>query len=351
MKPHSPPDLATSDRLDRSRPVVLVTGGAGYIGAHTCRQLHATGYTPVVIDNLTTGWASSVRWGPLERGDVRDKLFVDAMMRKYQPHAVFHFAALSVVAESMRKPAGYYHVNALGGLNLLQSMSEYGVGHFILSSSAAVYGEPETFPIPETHPTRPLNPYGQSKLFTEQMTHHIGRVGNIRHVILRYFNAAGADILGSLGEDHRPETHLIPLVLQAALESQEPLHIFGADYDTPDGTCIRDYIHVNDLAEIHCRALKHLEEGGDSEIFNVGTGSGHSIMEIIELARKITQRKVTTIIGPRRSGDPSRLVADSGKARQALNWHPRYSDLETILATTWSWILKQHHQKRNQDQH
>ncbi|MBF0145544.1 MAG: UDP-glucose 4-epimerase GalE [Magnetococcales bacterium] len=319
------------------RPVVLVTGGAGYIGSHTCKQLHASGYTPVVLDNLATGWRDFVRWGVLEEGDVCDKPFLDAIMKKYRPHAVFHFAALSVVEESMRDPARYYRVNTIGSLNLLQSMHEHGVRYFILSSSAAVYGEPRAIPIPESHPLNPINPYGQSKLFIEQMTHHIARVGGIHYVILRYFNAAGADLQGEPGEDHRPETHLIPLVLHTAQGTRGPLHVFGTDYDTADGTCVRDYIHVNDLAEIHCRALRHLEHGGASDTFNVGTGMGHSIREIIEVVEHVTQRPLAVFHDARRSGDPARLVADTRKVATILNWNPQYSDLRTVVETAWSW--------------
>jgi len=316
--------------------VVLVTGGAGYIGSHACKALASAGYTPVTFDNLVYGHRRAVKWGPLETGDLEDSVRLNEVFEKYRPAAVMHFAAYAYVGESVQDPLKYYRNNFGGTLNLLQVMREHGVEQIVFSSTCATYGVPQTEFLSETHPQQPINPYGSSKLMIEQVLKDFDAAYGMRHVALRYFNAAGADPDGEIGEDHDPETHLIPLVL-AALAGAEPVTVFGDDYPTPDGTCIRDYIHVTDLADAHVLALKSLQQDGASRVYNLGNGNGYSVQEVIESAKRITGREVPHRIGPRRPGDPPRLVADASLARHELGWQPRYADLDRIVRSAWDW--------------
>ena len=319
---------------------VLVTGGAGYIGSHTCKALAKAGVTPVAFDNLVMGHAEAVKWGPLERGDILDRARLDAVLEKYQPSAVLHFAAYAYVGESVTQPAKYYRNNVGGALTLLEAMRDHGVTQMVFSSSCATYGTPRSMPIGEDHPQNPINPYGASKLMVERMLADFGAAYNLRSVSLRYFNAAGADPDGEIGEDHDPETHLIPLVLKAAAGERPNITIYGTDYDTPDGTCIRDYVHVTDLAEAHVLAFTALERGCDSSSYNLGTGHGFSVREVIRSAKLVSGRNIPVAEGKRRPGDPARLVADAKRAKGELGWNPQYGDLRQIIATAWNWTLK-----------
>lgn len=319
---------------------VLVTGGAGYIGSHTCKALSKAGLTPVTYDNLVTGHDASVKWGPLERGDILDRAGLDAVLQKYRPTAVLHFAAYAYVGESVTQPAKYYRNNVGGALTLLEAMRDHGVTQMVFSSSCSTYGSPRGIPIGEDHPQNPINPYGASKLMVERMLADFGAAYNLRSVSLRYFNAAGADPDGKIGEDHDPETHLIPLVLKAAAGERPNITIYGTDYDTPDGTCIRDYVHVTDLAEAHVLAFMALQGGSDSSSYNLGTGHGFSVREVIQSANAVSGRKIPVVEGRRRPGDPARLVADAKRAKVELGWDPQYGDLRQIIATAWNWMLK-----------
>ena len=316
---------------------ILVTGGAGYVGSHACKALAAAGWRPVVYDNLSRGHAEAVRWGPLVEGDLHDRPRLAAALRTHRVAAVMHFAALAYVGESVAEPETYYTNNVGGTLALLGAMREAGVGTIVFSSTCAVYGVPDRVPIRETTATAPLNPYGETKLAIERALHWYGAAYGLRYAALRYFNAAGADPDGEIGEDHEPETHLIPLVLRAALGRGETLQIFGTDYPTPDGTAIRDYIHVADLADAHVRALAHLRAGGDSAALNLGTGHGHSVRAIVAAVERIAGRPVPCRQAPRRPGDPPQLVADPALARARLGWEPRHSDLDTIIRTALAW--------------
>ncbi|MGQ9532647.1 MAG: UDP-glucose 4-epimerase GalE [Desulfotomaculales bacterium] len=317
---------------------LMVTGGAGYIGSHTVRILRARGWDVVVYDDLSTGHSSAVPPDvPLIVGDVGDAPRVSAALREYDVQAVLHFAALSLVGESMENPRRYFERNVGGGLALLGAMLENGVRYFVLSSTAAVYGEPEVVPIPEDHPLRPTNPYGDAKAFLETVLRRYEAAYGLRWMALRYFNAAGAHPDGDLGEDHRPETHLIPVVLQAALGQREAVVIFGNDYPTPDGTAVRDYIHVQDLAEAHVLALEGLLAGMPCTSYNLGIGRGYSVKEVITAAREVTGREIPVRVGPRRPGDPAVLVASAARIRRELGWYPRYERLEDIIATAWTW--------------
>ncbi len=316
---------------------ILVTGGAGYIGAHTCKALAAAGFEPVVYDNLCTGHEWAVKWGPLERGDILDRQRLEEVMRRYRPEAVIHFAAFAYVGESVREPAKYYRNNVSGTLSILEAMRATGIDRIVFSSTCATYGIPETIPIPEDSPQNPINPYGASKLMVERMLDDFGKAYGMRAVALRYFNAAGADPEGEVGEVHDPETHLIPLVLDAAMGRREYIEIYGTDYDTPDGTCIRDYIHVTDLADAHVRALRMNDRPPGMTACNLGTGKGHSVREVIGTAERITGLKVPVREGARRPGDPPALVSAPGRAQDELGWIPRYSDLATIIETAWNW--------------
>ncbi|MBN2124136.1 MAG: UDP-glucose 4-epimerase GalE, partial [Deltaproteobacteria bacterium] len=310
---------------------ILVIGGAGYIGAHMCKLLHGNGYIPVVLDSLEYGHREAVRWGPLIEGSLSDTRVLNAIFSNYDIKAVMHFAAYCYVGESVTDPARYYRNNVAGPIALLRAMVENGVGHFIFSSSAATYGEPVEIPISESHPQNPINPYGRTKLMVEQMLVDFETAYSLRSVCLRYFNAAGADPEGELGEDHRPETHLIPLVLQTALGQRERVDIFGDDYPTRDGTCIRDYIHIYDLAHAHLLALDRLLQGGPGGRYNLGNGNGYSVKEVIDSARRISGRSIPATVTGRRAGDPAVLVASSKKARKELGWAPRFPDLSTIV--------------------
>ena len=321
---------------------VLVTGGAGYVGSHTAKALAQAGYTPVTLDNLSRGFAHAVKWGPLEQGDILDRAFVDAVLARHRPHAVLHFAALAYVGESVTDPARYYRNNVVGTLTLLEAMRDHGIPAIVFSSTCATYGLPVRLPLDEEHPQAPISPYGATKLMVERMLADLGAAHGLRSVALRYFNAAGADPDGEIGENHDPETHLIPLAIGAALGSQPKLKIFGTDYPTPDGTCIRDYIHVTDLAAAHVAALRHLEAGGASTACNLGTGAGLSVRAIVTEVARQAGRPVPAEAGPRRPGDPPELVADPARARQLLGWTPRCSDIASVISTAYAWAARQH---------
>ncbi len=316
---------------------ILVVGGAGYIGSFLCKHLAAAGHRPVVLDNLSTGHRAAVRYGPLIQGEMADADLLAGIFSRHRIEAVMHFAANCYVGESVTAPAKYYRNNLAATLALLDAMRAAGVHRFIFSSTCAVYGEPEAIPIAEDHPLRPINPYGRSKLMVEQILDDFAAAYDLRAVRLRYFNAAGADPEGQIGEDHRPETHLIPLVLQTALGQRGHIEIFGDDLDTADGTCIRDYIHIADLAQVHCLALERLLDGAGGGIYNLGNGAGYSVRQVIETARRVTGQKVPAVVAPRRAGDPAVLVGSSRKAADELGWRPRYPDLEAIVETAWHW--------------
>jgi UDP-glucose 4-epimerase len=316
---------------------VLVTGGAGYIGSHTVRELIGQGYPVAVLDNLTTGHREAVDAPHFYEGDIADSPLVEHIIRKHGIQSVIHFAAKSLVGESLASPRLYFHENTVKSFVFLEAALRAGVKHFVFSSTAAVYGVSEDMPIREEAAPAPINPYGASKRMIEEYLAWLGKSQGVNRVVLRYFNAAGASLDGGLGEDHRPETHLIPLVMQTALGQREELSVFGLDYDTPDGTCLRDYIHVVDLANAHILALGALEEGQPGGVFNVGTGRGSSVLEIVEKSRALTGRNLAVRYQDRRAGDPPVLVADSGAIKKALGWQPLYSHMETILASAWRW--------------
>ncbi len=320
---------------DRTR--ILVTGGAGYVGSHACKQLSRAGFLPITCDNLLAGHRSAVNWGPLEVGDVTDTARIVEVIDKYRPRAVMHFAAHIAAGESVARPSEYYHNNVVGTLSLLDAMRESGLGHLVFSSTAAVYGIPETAPIPEHHRQHPINPYGASKMIIERILRDFDAAYGLRFVALRYFNAAGADPDGDIGECHEPETHAIPLALEAALGKRQHFEIFGTDYPTPDGTAIRDYTHVSDLATAHVRALEYLLDGNGSIVLNLGTGRGHSVREVVAAVAQVSGRAVPVREGPRRPGDPAILVADADNARKALGWSPRFRDLTGIVDSAWRW--------------
>lgn len=319
---------------------VLVTGGAGYIGSHTCKELAIAGYRPVVFDNLVFGHEWAVKWGPLEKGDTNDADRVLRVIDKHKPDAVMHFAAFAYVGESMSNPQKYYRNNVVGTLGVLDAMESSGIDKFIFSSTCATYGIPDGLTIPEDHPQNPINPYGRSKLMVEQILRDLDEASGLKSIALRYFNAAGADPDCEIGEDHDPETHLIPLVLDAALGRRPQIAILGSDYDTPDGTCVRDYIHVTDLARAHVKALDRLMAGEGSGAFNLGTGTGSSVRQVIDVARSVTGREIAVLEEPRRPGDPPFLVAEPGRAHSALGWSPELSSLEQIIETAWRWHRK-----------
>jgi len=319
---------------------VLVVGGAGYIGSHAVKALMHAGHRPVVLDNLSRGYRDAVLTDDFIESDLRDYDRLMEVCRTYAVDAVMHFAALTYVGESVEHPELYYDNNAVGGLTLLRAMRASGVNTFIFSSTAAVYGEPEVIPIPEDTVLLPINPYGTTKLFYERALSDYDAAYGMRYVSLRYFNAAGCDPDGEIGERHDPETHLIPLVLQAAGGKRDSITVFGDDYPTPDGTCIRDYIHITDLIDAHLLALSHLMDGGGSCVFNLGSESGHSVMEVIEVCRRVTGREITAVMGKRREGDPPVLVASSKKAKERLGWRPSHTDLDEIVRDAWNFMLK-----------
>ena len=320
---------------------ILVLGGAGYIGSHTVYELIENGEDVAIIDNLQTGHIKAVHpKARFYKGDIRNREFLDSVFAKEKIDAVIHFAAYSLVGESMEKPLKYYENNLCGTKTLLDSMVANGINKIVFSSTAATYGEPESLPILETDKTEPTNPYGETKLAMEKMFKWVGRAHNINFVSLRYFNACGAHVSGEIGEDHAVETHLIPLILQVPNNKREHIYIFGDDYNTKDGTCIRDYIHVTDLAQAHILAVKYLRNGGNSDVFNLGNGIGFSVKEVIETARKVTGHPIPAQISPRRAGDPAKLIASSEKARKILGWKPEHAELEEIIATAWNWHKK-----------
>jgi UDP-arabinose 4-epimerase len=316
---------------------ILITGGAGYIGSHVAKAAARAGHVPIALDNLTCGHEWAVRWGPLECGELADREWLRGVFARYRIDAVMHFAANALVGESTSDPRKYFHNNVVSTLILLDAMLEARVGTLVFSSTCATYGNPVRMPIDEAHPQAPINPYGESKLFVERVLRWYGEAYGLRWVALRYFNAAGADPEGEIGEDHDPETHLIPLVIQAALGRRPYVELYGSDYPTPDGSAVRDYIHVMDLADAHLRGLGYLLEGRESRAFNLGTGEGHSVSEVIEAVAQISGRKIPVRETTRRRGDPATLVADASEAVAKLAWRPAYPDLRSIVAHAWSW--------------
>lgn len=320
---------------------ILVTGGAGYIGSHTCKALAQAGYTPVTYDNLVYGHEWAVRWGPLEQGDIQDRVALDAVIAKYRPQAVIHFAAYAYVGESVSDPGKYYRNNVAGTLTLLEAMRDHAIGRIVFSSTCATYGIPPTVPIVEETPQHPINPYGASKLMVERILADFGPAHALGWIALRYFNAAGADPDTQIGEAHDPETHLIPLALDAAAGRRPALTVFGHDYDTPDGTCVRDYIHVSDLAQAHVLALAALERGVPSQPINLGNGAGFTVREVIASVERVTGLSVPCILGDRRAGDPPALISDAARARKTLGWNPQLADIDAIISTAWAWHQRQ----------
>jgi len=316
---------------------VLVTGGAGYIGSHTAKMLVRAGFEPVVFDNFSAGHRWAVKWGPLVESDLSDHGAIRHAIRRYGIVAAIHFAAHAYVEESVREPRKYFQNNITNTLNLIDALLDAGVEHIVFSSSCAVYGMPESLPISEDHPKLPVNPYGESKLFIERALDWYGRAYDLRWAVLRYFNAAGADPEGELGEVHNPETHLLPIVMEAAAGKRDAIEIYGVDYPTPDGTCVRDYIHVSDLAEAHVLALQRLLSGAGSFAINVGTGRGVSVREIMGAVERIVGAAIGVRLAPRRPGDPAVLVADPSRAAKLLNWCPKLSALENIIGSAWNW--------------
>lgn len=317
---------------------ILVLGGAGYIGSHTVYALIEKGEDVVIVDNLETGYEGAIHpKARFYKGDIRDRAFIDSVFDKEKIDAVIHFAANSLVGESMTNPLKYYDNNVNGTKVLLQSMVAHGIDKIVFSSTAATYGEPENVPILETDKTEPTNTYGETKLSMEKMFKWTDKAHGLKYVSLRYFNACGAHESGSIGEAHNPETHLIPLILQVPLGKRESISIYGDDYPTHDGTCIRDYIHVTDLAQAHILAVEYLMKGNESNIFNLGNGIGFTVKEVIDTARKVTGHPIPAVVTPRRAGDPARLIASSDKAREVLGWNPCHADLEEIIASAWKW--------------
>ncbi|MGQ4244322.1 UDP-glucose 4-epimerase GalE [Enterococcus casseliflavus] len=317
---------------------ILVLGGAGYIGSHAVDQLIEQGKQVVVVDNLLTGHRQAIHpAATFYEGDIRDKSFLQSVFEKETIDGVIHFAASSLVGESVEKPLKYFNNNVYGMQVLLEVMKEHQVKHIVFSSTAATYGEPDHSPITEETPTNPKNPYGESKLIMEKMMRWCDEAYGMKYVALRYFNVAGAKSDASIGEDHDPETHLVPIILQAALGQRKEVAIFGEDYDTPDGTCVRDYVHVEDLIAAHLLALEYLQKGNESNVFNLGSNHGYSVKEMVEAARNVTKKEIPARVAPRRAGDPSTLVASSEKARKVLGWKPVYTDVEAIIETAWNW--------------
>ncbi len=316
---------------------VLVVGGAGYIGTHMVKDLLRAGYSVVILDNLSKGHRELIPGGVFVEGDLGDSALLDRLFTAHDISAVMHFAAFSLVGESVQEPLAYYRNNVARTVELLDAMRRHDITRFIFSSTAAVYGEPVTTPIKEDHPQQPTNPYGAGKLAVERMLADCAAAYGLRYIALRYFNAAGADAEGGLGERHEPESHLIPLVLQTATGERDAIQIYGEDYPTPDGTCLRDYVHVSDLAQAHLLALESLLGEGANAIYNLGNSKGYSVREVIDIARRITGKPISTRSAARRPGDPAVLVADSSKIRKALGWQPRYEQLEAIIASAWDW--------------
>lgn len=321
---------------------VLVTGGAGYIGSQTCKELAKAGFLPITYDNLSTGHAYAVKWGPLVQGDLREREELKAAFRKFKPKAVLHFAACAIVSESMANPGKYYQNNLGSSIALLEAMREEKVPYLIFSSSCATYGQAQSTPITEMHPQLPINPYGRSKWMVEQMIDDFGKAHNLVAVSLRYFNAAGADLETEIGEDHDPETHLIPSLIQTALGKRKEIAIYGADFPSADGSAVRDYIHVQDLADAHVRALQWLLESRKSTAVNLGSGKSYSVFEIAEAIQSFSGKKIPLRIEKRREGEAPILTADRKKAQELLGWTPRFSDLSILISSAWKW-----HQRQN----
>ena len=322
---------------DQPQRTVFVTGGAGYVGSHCCRAFAEGGWRVVVFDNLSRGWRDFVRFGELIEGDLMDQASIGAALAQVKPDLVAHFAALAYVEESVRDPGHYYANNVTGTLHLLDAMRAAGADKLLFSSTCATYGVPVRTPIDEGHPQAPINPYGRSKLMVEAVLADYAAAYDMRYVALRYFNAAGADPSGEFGERHEPETHVIPLAIAAAMNGQDTFRIFGDDFDTRDGTAVRDYIHVADLADAHPRALDYLHRGGQSDIFNLGTGVGTTVAEIAAAVERCSGRPLNRIMAGRRAGDPPALIASAEKARQVLGWEPKHSDIDNIIRTAWRW--------------
>ena len=319
---------------------ILVCGGAGYIGSHINKQLNAEGYETVVFANLVYGHKEAVKWGTFVQGDLANIEDMEAVFEKYPIEAVFHFAAFAYVGESVGEPEKYYYNNVVNTLNLLKVMRKYGCNRMIFSSTCATYGEPERVPITENMSQNPINPYGMTKLMVERIFKDYQKAYGLQFVVLRYFNAAGADPEGEIGESHNPETHIIPLVLDAASGKRTDIKVFGTDYDTADGSCIRDYIHVTDLASAHLLALHYLENGGESDFFNLGNALGTSVLEVVDSVRRITGKKFKVTFADRRPGDPATLVGSSEKAQRVLGWKPVYGEIDTIVTHAWNWYQK-----------
>jgi UDP-arabinose 4-epimerase len=319
---------------------IFVTGGAGYVGSHCCKAFAQAGWRVVVFDNLSYGWRDMVRWGPLIEGDILDPSSLNAAIAETKPDVVAHFAALTSVGESVKDPGLYYRNNSIGAFNILESMRAHGVDKMIFSSTAATYGVPHETPMPETHPQLPINPYGWSKLMVERMMHDYAAAYGLRYAALRYFNAAGADGDGEVGERHVPETHVIPLAARGALRDDYVFTIFGDDFETRDGTCVRDYIHVTDLSAAHAAAADYLLKGGEAMAFNLGTGDGTTVKEIADAVEKASGRPLPRRIGPRRAGDPPVLVASNARAKSVLGWTPKHSSIDEIVSSAWAWALK-----------
>lgn len=322
---------------------ILVTGGAGYIGSHACKALARAGYTPVTFDNLVTGWRDAVKFGPFEQGDLLDRARLDEVFATYRPAAVMHFAALSLVADSMTDPGLYWRNNVTGSLTLIEAAVAAGCLQFVFSSTCATYGEQDGVTLDETCVQAPINAYGASKRAIEDMLKNFGAAHGLASVIFRYFNVAGADPDAEVGEFHQPETHLIPLMLQAIDGQRDGLTVFGTDYDTPDGSCIRDYVHVCDLVDAHVLGLQWLEAGKGSEVFNLGTGRGFSVLEVIEQSRAVTNRAVPYTVGARRAGDATKLVSGSTRAQELLGWRPQRSRLKDMVEDAWTWHRTGHY--------
>ena len=327
-----------------TKPTILVTGGAGYIGSHAVKALQQVGYKIVILDNLVYGHRdiAEILGVELIIGDTNDRALLDQLFSDRQITAVMHFAAYAYVGESVTQPDKYYRNNVVGTLSLLEAMVTANIKNFVFSSTCATYGVPQQIPITEDHPQAPINPYGATKLMVERILQDFDVAYGLKSVIFRYFNAAGADPEGAIGEDHHPETHLIPLILQTALGKREAITVYGTDYPTDDGTCIRDYIHVNDLADAHVLGLQYLLEGNQSEIFNLGNGNGFSVKEVIDAAKRITGKPINVIFGDRRAGDPPALVGSAAKAQSILHWQPKYADINLILQHAWQWHQKRH---------
>jgi len=326
--------------------MILIVGGAGYIGSHINKELSTRGKKTLVLDNLIYGHKEAVQWGEFVEADLNNPQQIRSIFEKYPITAVMHFAAFAYVGESVTDPKKYYHNNVANTLNLLDIMLEFNVKNFIFSSTCASYGNPIEIPITETHPQNPINPYGQSKLMVEKILSDYSHAYDFNYVALRYFNAAGADIEGDIGENHDPETHLIPLVLDVAIGKREDIKVFGTDYETKDGTAVRDYIHVTDLADAHILALEYLQKGGESTVFNLGNGEGYSVAEVIKCAAAVTKKEIKATNQARREGDPAILIGSAQKAKETLGWKPRYADLESIISSAWNW-----HQKLHQKSH